>query len=231
MLEIFRGSETPCVKELRPKLEALVDVLMYYSEAMLRVIPGLTSGIQAEEVKDRLRIIGMLGRIYSIEADEKDIPLPAAHPALCYAEAHIQQHFGTAFLNRFNDVHPKVRIAMCEVGARIMLSKPGVASAVAPHLNTVLEDAQDSVRLAALQAVADVSFQSPSAARALTEATADLLSQRMRDNKSAIRTKAVVAVGKIFHTACRYIYIYKMESIVTAIVTAFFAYFTLLLLL
>ena len=107
MLEIFRGSETPCVKELRPKLEALVDLLMYYSEAMLRVIPGLTSGIQAEEVKDRLRIIGMLGRIYSIEADEKDIPLPAAHPALCYAEAHIQQHFGTAFLNRFNDVHPK----------------------------------------------------------------------------------------------------------------------------
>jgi len=184
VLEIFRGSETPCVKELRPKLEALVDVLMYYSEAMLRVIPGLTSGIQAEEVKDRLRIIGMLGRIYSIEADEKDIPLPAAHPALCYAEAHIQQHFGTAFLNRFNDVHPKVRIAMCEVGARIMLSKPGVASAVAPHLNTVLEDAQDSVRLAALQAVADVSFQSPSAARALTEATADLLSQRMRAHRT-----------------------------------------------
>ena len=149
-LEIFHGSAAPCVARLRPKLAAVIEVLMYSNEAMLRIIPGLSAGIEAEDVEVRLSVVAMLGKIYSVEADASDAPLAAGDPALSYAAAHQAGHF-KAFLGRFQDVSARVRSAMCEHGAIIMKAKPAVAAHIEPFFNAVLDDEDHRVRDAAVQ--------------------------------------------------------------------------------
>ena len=199
-LEIFHGSAAPCVAQLRPKLAAVIEVLMYSNEAMLRIIPGLSAGIEAEDAEVRLSVVAMLGKIYSVESDASDAPLAAGDPALSYAVAHQSGHF-KAFLGRFQDVSAHVRSAMCEHGAIIMKAKPAVAAHIEPCFNAVLDDDDARVRDAAVQAVADVGLSSPAAARALEEETVRVLCERVRDRELRVRLHAVVAVGRIYQAA------------------------------
>ncbi|VVT44660.1 uncharacterized protein SAPINGB_P000490 [Magnusiomyces paraingens] len=120
--------------------------------------------------------------------------------------AFVKNHFSTwkAWLGRSLDKLPTIRIAWINATPSIITSRIDVAAEVAKVLSDKLTDPDEKVRIAACNAVGNLSVETIAAKLDKSFSFEELFS-RLRDKKPSVRTVAFDVIGNLFKEAYHYI--------------------------
>lgn len=162
--------------------EIIYELYFLQPNLLLYVLPQLENELKVETLEIRSTAVQLLARIFA----SKD-----SQTVLSYHQLY------NAFLGRFKDINPDIRIVMCEFAQHFLQNHkdPKLLQPVEALLEERLRDPEERVRISTVEAICNVC---QSATGRISEKTLKQVAQRMRDRKPQVRDAAMRGLSQIY---------------------------------
>jgi sister-chromatid-cohesion protein PDS5 len=162
--------------------EIIYELYFLQPNLLLYVLPQLENELKVETLETRSTAVQLLARIFAAKDNQT---------ALNYHQLY------NAFLGRFKDINPDIRIVMCEFAQHFLQNHtdPKLLQPVETLLEERLHDPEERVRLAAVGAICNVCQCTTGR---ISEKTLRQVAQRMRDRKPQVRDAAMRGLSQVY---------------------------------